>query len=702
MGTDQNKDILDEFERLQLLVTQFSVVEQRLIDTRFRLDQEVMRFGRMQEFNDLALSSSLGPAFANLVAESLINLFEVEVGIFYLGAEKSLENNICQIAGSKVSGTEVETLCNIILKNIPHRPHTITAQVMPRNVLESVQNILPLDNSLVVIIHDENPHQPTLFVAGNTVPGAPFREKLSLGHREALGLFAQQVVVHVKSLRDQKAIFDAMQEGFAVHEIILDDAGNPVNFRFLTGNPALSRIFKIESEIIGKTAAEVTPGLTEEPWLTRLGAVVQTGEPDSFEEFDTTLNSWLRVNVFSNSPGQFSALFEDVTERKRNEEAAQTTQKLESLGILAGGIAHDFNNMLTGIMGNSSLLLDDHQGATESVKLLAEIREACHNAKGLTHQLLTFASGGEPVLQKTNVPVVVRQATTFAARGSQVKCCIKSAEDQLFAEIDKGQIAQVLQNLVINGIQAMPSGGTITATVERQNLKEADIPLLAAGPYLRVSIRDQGPGISEALIPKIFLPYFTTKADGQGLGLSVCHSIITKHGGAIEVKPTPGQGSEFTFYLPEVAQPQPNLVPDARRPRFADKRVLVMDDDKTITILLSRMLGRLGCLVTAVPDGETALTTWKEAEAAGEYFDLLIMDLTIQGGMGGKETIKHIAKLDPDVKAIVSSGYANTRVLADYESHGFIGILAKPYGLKELKAIMCEVFDDYQSDSALA
>ncbi len=692
MATEQNGAVRGELERLQLRVTNFSVVEQRLIDTRFLLDQEIMRFGRMQVFNDLALKSALDPTFANLVAESLVDIFEVEVGIFFMGAEKNHKASLYQIAGSNLASSQVELLCSKLLISMECSTHNISARVMPSDVLETVQDILPLENALVVIVRDEKQHPPILLVAGNTVSGAPFREQFAEGHREALGLFAQQVVAHLVNLRGQQSIFEAMQEGFAVHKIIVDDAGHPVDYRFLAINPAYARIFGVGPEIIGKTAREVTPGPIDEYWLKRYGDVVRTGEPISFEGFNAALGLWLQAHVFSNAPGHFSAFFEDITERKRTEEATLTTQKLESLGIMAGGIAHDFNNMLTGIMGNTSLLLEDYQKNGESVELLGEIREACQNAKGLTHQLLTFASGGEPILQDTDLLSIVQKATTFAARGSSVKCCLDLPEGQLFARIDKNQITQVLQNLVINGIQAMSSGGTITATVRRKQLWTNDVPHLKPGSYLRVSVQDQGSGIFESTIPKVFLPYFTTKANGRGLGLSVCHSIVTKHGGAMEINSKQVQGATFTFYLPEVIPPRLSLPPETPQAACAGKRILVMDDDPAVSKLLERMLGRLGCLVEAVPDGREALASWKRSREAGEHFHLLIMDLTVPGGMGGEEAIGHFIELDPGVKAVVSSGYANGRVMADYEVYGFTGILAKPYKMEDLTALMSGIF----------
>ncbi len=695
MCTDPEEAARRELESLRLRVTQFSVVEQRLIDTRFHLDQEIMRFSRMHDFNDLALKSTLDSAFANLVAEALVDILEVEVGIFFMGVERNQETNLCQIAGAKLAHSQVELLGNILLTSIEHDTNSISARTIPPGALESVRDILPIDNALVVIIQDDQRHPPILLVAGNTVSGAPFREQLDKGHREAMGLFAQQVVAHVMNLRGRKTIFDAMQEGFAVHEIILDDTGNPVDYRFLAINPAFTRIFGIGPEIIGKTTREVTPGPAEDLWLEHYGKVVRTGEPDTFERFNTTLGLWLRVHLFSNAPGQLSILFEDITERKRSEEAAQITQKLESLGVLAGGIAHDFNNMLTGIMGNTSLLLEDHKNNDESLELLEEIGEACQNAKGLTQQLLTFASGGEPILQDTDLVPVVDKAATFASRGSHVRCSLNLPKGSLFAKIDRNQIAQVLQNLVINGIQAMPSGGTITATVRRKQLKANDVPQLEPGPYLRVSVKDQGQGLSDGIVPNIFLPYFTTKTDGRGLGLSVCHSIIAKHGGAFEVNSDQAQGATFTFYLPEVVPAQLSKSTELPQAACAGKRILVMDDDPLIASLLERMLGRLGCLAETVPDGQTALSSWKRSRDAREHFDLLIMDLTIPGGMGGEEAIKRFIELDPEVKAVVSSGYTTGQVMANHRAYGFIGILTKPYKIEDLASLLNEIFEDH-------
>ncbi len=377
----------------------------------------------------------------------------------------------------------------------------------------------------------------------------------------------------------------------------------------------------------------------------------------------------------------------DITARRMMEEEILRSQKLESLSILAGGIAHDFNNILTGILGNISyagMLLD--RDPPRAAERLAEAEQASLRAKELTQQLLTFSKGGAPIRSLRDIKSLIEEAARFAARGSTVCVRFEIARDLWAAEVDEGQINQVINNLVINAVQAMPEGGAITIRAGNIVLGKDENPLLKPGYYIRISIQDQGIGIPAHLLEKIFDPFFTTKQKGSGLGLSTVYSIIRNHNGNIMVDSTLGAGSAFTFLLPASPQAIPRAAETEGGIERFDARVLVMDDEPIVRDLAGEILRAMGCGVRCAMDGREMLKMYREAKDSGEPYDLVIMDLTIPGGMGGKEAIKELLALDPGAKAIVSSGYSNDPIMAEYRRHGFAAVLVKPYNIKE----MCE------------
>lgn len=387
-------------------------------------------------------------------------------------------------------------------------------------------------------------------------------------------------------------------------------------------------------------------------------------------------------------------VFQDITVRKATDAELVKMQKLDSLGTLAGGIAHDFNNILTSILGNLSLLRGTGALGEDAEAMVKEASDACMVARGLAHQLLTFAKGGQPVMQKADLRPLLREAAAFASRGTTTRCVLLLPEQPLAVQFDKDQIAQVVQNLVLNATQAMPSGGEIAVRADLVDLADRELPPLAAGRYVRLSVTDQGVGIDPSHLPRIFDPYFTTKTAGRGLGLAVCHSIIARHGGDIRAESQLGRGTTIVIHLRALDEwtAAPALgVPTLLAGRG---RVLVMDDDRSICIVLERMLRRLGFQVQTVDEGQAALAAYTQAAATGRPFDAVIMDLTIPGGMGGKATIAELRALDPAVKAIVASGYAQDRVLADYREHGFAAVLAKPFTVEEVSAALAKVLGE--------
>jgi len=384
----------------------------------------------------------------------------------------------------------------------------------------------------------------------------------------------------------------------------------------------------------------------------------------------------------------FSVVCRDITARKKMEVELLKMQKLESLGLLAGGIAHDFNNILTGIIGNLTLAKLNAGPETRLFGKLAETERACLRARDLTQQLLTFAKGGAPLKKTLPLSGLIREAVRFTLRGSNVGCRFDIADDLLPVDADEGQITQVINNLVINAQQAMPDGGELADTAE--NLKDGSrsgLPL-TPGPYVTVAIRDQGPGIPPDQLEKIFDPYFTTKKTGSGLGLAVAYSILKKHGGHISALSEPDGGAAFTLYLPSARAAEPPPAPKPVRIIPGQGRILVMDDEQTVRLVLQEMLRFLGYDPAFTVDGEEAIDTYKTAMAEGTPFDAVIMDLTIPGGMGGLEAIGRLREIDPHVRAIVSSGYASDAVVADFRKHGFSGVLSKPYQMEALSELL--------------
>ncbi|MCO5045016.1 MAG: ATP-binding protein [Kiritimatiellae bacterium] len=412
-------------------------------------------------------------------------------------------------------------------------------------------------------------------------------------------------------------------------------------------------------------------------------------------------DSWISVlaaPLYSDDADDASgfAVVQDLSEQRRIEEERMRTQKLESLGLLAGGIAHDFNNILTAILGNISLARQMAASGSDFRDSLRDAERASFRAQELTRQLLTFAKGGAPVKQLHDIPAVIREAASFTVRGSASHCVYAFAPDTWKAEIDAGQITQILQNLIINADQAMPHGGTITLETKNRRLVENEVPNLQPGPYVEVRVSDTGSGIPDRLLGRIFDPYFTTKTKGTGLGLTMCFSIIQKHGGHILAESTEGQGTTFTFYLPATPEGSAPAAPAAALDMESlrgSARILIMDDERTILELCRRTLQKAGYSVLTAAHGAEALRIYDEETAAGRPIDLAILDMTVPGGMGGSETLSALRERTPHIPALVSSGYAQDDALAEYSKAGFVGAIPKPYRAQDLLAAIARALE---------
>ena len=386
----------------------------------------------------------------------------------------------------------------------------------------------------------------------------------------------------------------------------------------------------------------------------------------------------------------FLSFAEDVTERSRVEQELLKIKKLESTGVLAGGIAHDFNNILTAILGNLNLSLLD-QGLSSATKGLLEAAEkASRRAKTLTQQLLTFAKGGEPIRESMSLAEVIRDSANFVLHGGNVSCHYDIPDDLWPAHADKGQISQVIQNIVLNARHAMPTGGTIVITCANVPGGANQHALLERNvKYIMIVIRDNGVGIAAKVLDRIFDPYFSTKQEGSGLGLAITLSIVNKHGGHILVDSEPGKGTVFTIFLPaaEVASVAKTEA-DIGLAVVRSGNVLLMDDDEGVLAVLTAMLEQFGYHVVASRDGDECVDIYRSLFGTDRAIDLVIVDLTIPGGRGGKEIMPLLQEVNPGVRVVVSSGYSNDPVMASFRAHGFCGAVTKPYVIEDLLLVL--------------
>lgn len=373
-------------------------------------------------------------------------------------------------------------------------------------------------------------------------------------------------------------------------------------------------------------------------------------------------------------------------ERRQFEQQVQRTQKLEALGVLAGGIAHDFNNLLGGIFGYMELAKSEAP-PSRVIDYIDKSLATIDRARGLTRQLLTFAKGGAPVKRVRPLSPLVEETVEFALSGTNITCQFDIADNLYNCEFDKQQLSQVIDNIVINATQAMPMGGEITVTAKNTSRTEQESDL-AAGDYVVLSFRDTGVGMPEEMLARIFDPFFTTKQVGSGLGLATSYSIIKRHKGTIEVASTPGEGATFSVFLPAVPGPFTQTVIPPEPHRLRGGRLLIMDDEPVIRETVSALCASLGYEVTCETNGRDAVARVEKARASGKPFDALILDLTIPGGMGGREAIEVIRKIDHDVVAFVSSGYADDPVMADPNAHGFTDSIRKPFRRAELAELL--------------
>ncbi|MCU0236524.1 MAG: PAS domain-containing protein [Acidobacteria bacterium] len=438
-------------------------------------------------------------------------------------------------------------------------------------------------------------------------------------------------------------------------------------------------------ELIGQ-AAPCVQCATSETYRTR--------KPAQLEKFVESLGIWLDVRSYPifDQYGNLKGIVEhlrDITLEKRAEAEMLRTEKLSSLAILAGGIAHDFNNLLGGIYGNLEMARAVSHGQQEQAFLDATLK-TMGRARALTQQLLTFAKGGAPVRKVALLEDFLSETVSFACSGSRVSCTLDIEAGLWASNYDADQIAQVIDNILINAQQAMPAGGLVTVTARNVTIGEGESPALAPGRYVRLSIRDQGMGIPREHLSRIFDPFFTTKQQGSGLGLATSFSIIGQHGGLIQAESEPGKGSQFHIFLLACDRPSLSAPESAPRQVEGSGRILVMDDEAMLRETIGAMLQHHGYEAVLAADGAEALRIFDAGVARGAPFAAVILDLTVSGGMGGRETIAELRKKDRDIPVFVASGYASDPILARPQDYGFTDSIAKPFTRKGLIEILCK------------
>ncbi len=545
--------------------------------------------------------------------------------------------------------------------------------------------------------------------------GALENEKLAFLSKEELEVRVKERTSELEESRDQLRMLKDFHEQIvkkAPVGIIRTDKEGKVVFANPKAGETLGLATKDAQVIAEETASAVSNILAAARAagfnIERFKDMEHQGSGTAQEEFYTNLaftsssgkgiQTSIAIVRLADKSGKFDGqllIIEDVTARTALEEERRRIDKLSSLGTLAGGIAHDFNNLLAGIMGNIGLAKMVMDRGTKAFEILKEAETASVRAKSLTQQLLTFSKGGLPVKKAISLDDLLRESASFALRGTNIRPVFAIADDLWPVNADEGQINQVIINVSRNANEAMPDGGTLEITARNIVLRERGVLPLAEGKYVKVTVKDHGSGIRKDDLPKLFEPYFSTKQRGSGLGLATCYSIVKNHNGHISIASDLGIGTRVYIYLPASEKPVPGKMEKAPEVRRQGKgRILVMDDDDMIRQMLRRMLEVLGYEAQLAQNGEEAIKQYSVARESRRAFDAIIMDLTVPGGMGGREALQKLLEMDPKVKAIVSSGYTGDGLMAEHEKYGFRGVITKPYTIDEVDTVLFSVLSE--------
>lgn len=499
------------------------------------------------------------------------------------------------------------------------------------------------------------------------------------------------------AVRRNAAYFQSLIANALDITTVLDGAG-----RVLYESPSVRQLGYTDTELLG---ADVFSLIHPEDLDAARAALSRAIErPDTTEMLELRIRhrdgSWRVLEAagksFTDESGARNIIVNsrDVTERRKLEEQLQRIQRIESLGVFAGGLAHDLNNILTGILGNIELAAMYLEPAGKSAARLEQARRASLRARELTNQLLTFSKGGTPVKKPLALGALLENAVAFVLSGSSVAAELAVPENLWHVDADEGQLSQVFHNILLNAVQAMPGGGTIFVRCENIPNGSVTAPDLRPEQAIHIAIEDQGVGIPEEYLDKIFDPYFSTKQPGSGLGLAISYSIVKKHGGHITVESRPGRGTVLHVYLPASNNALPVHAAAEERPLRGTGRVLLMDDEEVVLDVAGEALRNFGYDVTFAPDGAGALSLYAAAREAGQPFDAVILDLTIPGGMGGKETVQKLLALDPRARVIVASGYSDDPILSDFREYGFAAALRKPFRIRDLGEVVKKVLTE--------
>ncbi len=534
-----------------------------------------------------------------------------------------------------------------------------------------------------------------------------FTSEMYLPLRNLEGLIYGIVGV-VKEITKEIQTEETLRESEEKYRTLVENSREGIcifrNDRFLFVNDYLCKILRYSKEELYEMEIWQIISQDDRSLVKEIERRRETGEemPNVYEANIITNDRDIRFCEFSirkityQGLESYMGIIRDITEYKDMEKEREKADRLESLGLLAGGIAHDFNNFLTGILGNISLAKLHLDPQEEAYDILQESERAAQSARSLTQQLLTFSKGGTPVKINVALEDLVRNSANFVLSGSNVRSNIEFPDDFWIVRADRGQLTQVFNNLILNANQAMPEGGVITIKGKNINITKKDTQLpLKPGKYALIEIRDQGIGIPIEVISKIFDPFFTTKQKGSGLGLSTVFSIINRHEGHVTVESVPEEGTSFFIYLPAIKKGKPiDKKPKKEIFRGKGGKVLIMDDKSFVRNTAVKALKLFGYEVEGASDGTEALNLYKNALEAGKPFDVVILDLTIPGGMGGEDTLKELREIDPKTKAIVSSGYSDDPVMSAYQKHGFNAIVNKPYQYEELCEVVRKVIEE--------
>lgn len=513
-------------------------------------------------------------------------------------------------------------------------------------------------------------------------------------HRDHLEEQVKERTAHLEALaqrlREERERLAVILESLADAVIVTDTRA-----RVLLLNPAAEKLLGIRAEEAqGKDFCELVPLeliKTTEGCRSVLNSSQQTQRVD-FGEVVLRLPSGKEVLVEGTATPVLGAggevqgsviVLRDITLRKKLEEEARKTTKLEALSLVASGLAHDFNNLLATIMGYLEVLR--LRGGEELAPLVEKAERACLTARTLTRELLTYTAGGGPVKRMASIEEVLREAVEFAMAGSGIR--VEMEQETLWpVEMDPDQIAVCLHNILLNARQAMGDRGTVFVRATNRHLPRENPAGLPPGPYVEIEIEDTGPGIPPEVLTRLFEPFFTTREGGSGLGLFTCRRIVEAHGGRIVAESPPGRGAVFRLYLPahpEVERPRDTEKETRIEPRVS-ARILVMDDEEGVRETLAEILRLNGFEVETARDGNEALEKFRKALSEGRPFGLVILDLTVPGGLGGREILPRLKELDPEVRTVVASGYSQDPVMENFREHGFDGALLKPFTARDL------------------